>query len=108
MKKGDCGYMYCLYCEGGKKGDYFYKELSPSVRSLKSALPEANVSLYTNLRTDAELEECGFTTVIHDDNIDRRLIAKAHALLKSPYDKTIFLDTDTVIHRDIINDIFKC
>lgn len=100
------GYLYCLYCEKNQKNDYFYKELVPSVNSLKQVLPKANVALYTNLETDSELTDCGFVKIIHDSNMDKRLIAKAHGLYKSPFDKTIFLDTDTIIHREEIDQIF--
>jgi len=98
------GYLYCLYSEDGQKNDYFDKELIPSFSSLKLTVPTASVSLYTNIKFD---NDEGFDHVIYDEHIDKRHIAKAHALLKSPYDRTIFLDTDTIIHRDIINDIFK-
>tara|TARA_R110000751_G_scaffold194707_3_gene300098 strand:- start:2704 stop:3405 length:702 start_codon:yes stop_codon:yes gene_type:complete len=98
------GYLYCLYSEDGQKNDYFHKELIPSFTSLKLAVPTASVSLYTNVKFNNDV---GFDHVIYDEDIDKRHIAKAHALLKSPYDRTIFLDTDTIIHRDIINDIFK-
>jgi hypothetical protein len=98
------GYLYCLYSADGQKTDYFDKELIPSFNSLKQVIPTASVSLYTNVKFD---NDAGFDHVIYDENIDKRHIAKAHALLKSPYDRTIFLDTDTIIHRDIINDIFK-
>jgi len=112
------GYLYCLYSEDGqqdwrvprnwKARDYFDKELIPSFNSLKLAVPAASVSLYTNVNFDNGAGFYpGFDHVIYDEDIDKRLIAKAHALLKSPYDKTIFLDTDTIIHRDIINDIFE-
>lgn len=102
------GYMYCLYSKDGQKNDYFHKELVPSVKSLRQVVPTANISLYTNISFDNDSGLCPrFDHVIYDENIDMRLIAKAHALLNSPYDKTIFLDTDTIIHRNIIHDIFK-
>ena len=97
------GYMYCLYSDDGRENDYFNKELVPSFKSLKRAVPAANVALYTNIK----FNNIGFDHVIYDENIDKRLISKAHALLKTPYDKTIFLDTDTIIHRDIIDNIFE-
>ena len=98
------GYLYCVYTEDGLKNDYFNKELIPSFNSLKKLLPDSSVALYTNVKFNND--EHGFDHVIYDEDIDKRLIAKAHGLLKSPYDRTIFLDTDMIIHRDIINDIF--
>jgi len=99
------GYLYCVYSYDGKKNEYFNEELIPSFKSLKKALPAANISLYTNIKFDNNKH--GFNHVIYDPDIDKRLIAKAHGLLKSPYDRTIFLDADTLIHKDKINDIFE-
>ena len=45
----------------------------------------------------------GIDQVIFDKEINKSHIAKAFALLNSPYEKTIFLDTDTFIHRKTIN-----
>jgi len=97
------GYLYCVYSKDGKINRYFNKFLV-SYHSLKKTLPDCNVTLYTNIKFN---NTYGINHIIYDKNIDERLICKAKGLLKTPYDKTIFLDVDIVIHRDIINDIFK-
>ena len=97
------GYLYCVYSEDGKKNKYFNNEFLVSYNSLKKCVPDCNVTLYTNIKFDNIYD----INVIYDENIDKRLICKAKGLLKSPYDKTILLDTDIVIHRKIINDIFS-
>jgi len=98
------GYIYCVYSEDGKVNDYFTKQFIVSLNSLRNILPNCKVSLYTNIKFN---NKYNINNVIYDNNIKKSHIAKAYALLKSPYNKTILLDTDTIIHRDKINDIFK-
>ena len=97
------GYLYCVYSGDGKRNRYFNNEFLVSYDSLKKSIPDCSVALYTNIKFD---NNYGINHIIYDENIDKRLICKAKGLLKTPYDKTIFLDTDTIIHRNIINDIF--
>jgi len=97
------GYLYCVFSKDGNKNKYFNNEFLVSYNSLKKYIPDANVCLYTNIKFD---NIYGINNIIYDENIDKRLICKANGLLKTPYIKTILLDTDTIIHRSIINDIF--
>ena len=98
------GYLYCVYSEDGKPNKFFTKEFLVSYKSLKEAIPNCNVTLYTNIGFD---NTYGIDNIICDENAPKSHIAKAEALLRSPYDKTIFLDTDIMIHRKIINGLFK-
>ena len=100
----NCGFMYCIYSDDGKVNNYFTDEFLKSLKSLKKISSKLPVSLYTNIIFE---NIYGIDNVIYDKDIDKRLICKAKALLKSPYEKTIFLDTDTLIYRRIILDIFK-
>lgn len=97
------GFIYSLYSMD-QKPNKFYDEFLVSYKSLKKVLPKSNVSLYTNIIFENNI---GIDQVIFDKEINKSHIAKAFALLNSPYEKTIFLDTDTFIHRKTINDIFK-
>ena len=98
------GYLYNLYTPDGQVDDFiFHKQFVTSYKSLKEHVPQANVTLHTNVTFD---NVYGIDNVIHDENIDKRLISKAHALLKSPYERTIFIDVDIFVHNDTINDIF--
>ena len=97
------GFLYCAYSQNGEPNDYFYDEFLVSYSSLKKVLPKSKVALYTNIKFNEDLD---IDYVLYDKNIDKRLICKAHGLLKSPIDKTIFLDTDTLIHRALINKAF--
>ena len=97
------GYLYCAYSQDGTPNEYFTEQFLVSYHSLKKAIPDSSVALYTNIRFQ---NTYGINHVIYDADIDRRHIAKAHGLLRTPYDKTIFLDTDTVIHRKCLVDVF--
>jgi len=98
------GYLYCVYSIDQQPNKFFTDEFLVSLQSLKKILPTCHVSLYTNIVFD---NIYGIDHVIYDSQIDKNHICKAVGLLKSPYQKTILLDTDTLIHRSIINDIFK-
>lgn len=97
------GYLYCVYSNDGKKNKFF-NEFLVSYKSLKRHVPNCNVSLYTNITFP---NIYGINHIIYDKDIDKSHIAKAVGLLKTRYDKTIFLDTDIIIHRPMINNIFK-
>ena len=98
------GYLYCVYSKDGEPNKFLTKEFLVSYNSLKKTVPNCNVTLHTNIKLD---NAYGIENIIYDEDITTSHIAKAESLLKSPYDKTILLDTDTIIHRPIINDIFK-
>jgi len=98
------GYLYVCYSEDGRKNRFFRNQFLVSYESLKRVVPNSNVTLYTNINFENDL---GINNVIYDKNIEKSHIAKAVGLLKSPYDKTIFLDTDTVVHRPVIDTIFE-
>lgn len=97
------GYLYCVYSDNGQPNKFFHDEFLVSFKSLKKVLPHCQVSLYTNIEFENTF---GIDNIIFDPDIDRNHICKATGLLKSPYQKTIVLDTDTVIHRDVIDSIF--
>jgi hypothetical protein len=96
------GYMYCVYSTDGKINDYFTKQFLISIKSLRKAIPQCKISVYTNIKFENKYN----ITVIYDKKIKQSHIAKAYALLHSKYDKTILLDTDTLIHKSKLNDIF--
>lgn len=103
-RKGTNGFLYCVYSEDGEPNRFFQEEFLQSYNSLKKVLPESRVALYTNINFTNNL---GIDYILYDKEIDKRLICKAHGLLRSPFERTIFIDTDTVIHRKIINDVFE-
>ena len=83
--------------------DYFKDEFLISYASLKKQIPDAKVALWTRI----EFENCyGIDHVIADKNIERRVISKAKALLLSPFENSIYLDTDTIIHKNLLSMTF--
>jgi len=96
------GYLFCLYSKNGEKNIYFDHFIN-CYNSLKKLVPDSKITLYTNVI----FKNIYDINIIFDKNIDQRLICKAKGLLLSPYKKTILLDIDIIIHRDIINDIFS-
>ena len=95
------GFMYCVYTETGEYNKYT-DECIKSIQSLKEQIPDASISVYTN----ASLDELHNVSVIYDANITHTHIAKAYALLDSPYDKTVFIDTDVLVNSANLNAIF--
>lgn len=105
MREKQNGFMYVLYSKNCKPNVHF-DEFLKSYRSLKKNLPNFCVSLYTNINpTLLEVDEK--LDVIYDENLPSTYIAKAFALLNTPYKKTIFLDTDIVLHCGNIKTIFE-
>lgn len=101
MKTKKNGFMYCVYTKDGEDNKYT-EECKKSIQSLKDCIPDASISVYTN----ASMTGLKNVNVIYDENIVQAHIAKAYALLKSPYDKTVFIDTDILVHSAGLNAIF--
>lgn len=97
------GFLYSIYSKDEKPNRFFEHQFLRSLESLKNILPDCSVTLYTNIKFDNKYK---IDNIIEDAEIPKKHIAKAYGLLKSPYKKTVFLDTDTIIHREVINDIF--
>lgn len=91
----ECGY---LYIAGGNP--QYVREAMISVKSLRAVDPEAHVTLIT----DREVERGLFDEIVHRPaDLTRRregLSYKArHVYDGSPYQKTIFVDTDTYFYE---------
>lgn len=97
------GYLYACWSNDGKINKHFTEKFLVSFKSLKKALPNAKVALYTNIEFENTFE---IDYIIHDSEIDKTFICKAAGLLKSPFNKTIYLDNDTLILNDNIDKIF--
>lgn len=75
-----------------------------SAHSLKANMPNVHVTLFTDQETDSPL----FDQVLpmeHDPQ--RGFKSKTRVMGMSPYDRTIFLDCDTVVLGDLA-DLFLC
>lgn len=99
MEKTDqpnnCGYLYVAF------GEKYLKELKTAVRSLKDHT-EFPVALITDDKSYQNHPD--FSVVIIHDPI-YSYGSKIYCLLKSPFEKTIFLDTDTFV-CDSLDGIF--
>jgi hypothetical protein len=76
-------------------GDNFIKEVLLSAESVKRHNPDLPITLYSDRKVESEY--------IDDNQIIevRHIRAKVDYVHTSPYDETIFLDTDTIIDADI-------
>ena len=92
----NCGYLYIAI------GEMFRYEAERSARSLKR-FTKHPVCLVTD---DAEFTSKEFDQVIRVENIGRSFEVKITGMQLSPFDKTVFLDTDTFICNPI-DDIFE-
>lgn len=100
------GFLYSVYSKNFKIHKYFKDEFLVSLSSLKSVLPDCSVTLYTNILSINPDRYRNIDHIIYDQKMPTKHIAKAYGLLRSPYKKTIFLDCDTVVHRNTLNDVF--
>lgn len=75
-----------------------------SVNSLKANMPTVNVTLFTDQEADDPLFD-QILPMEHDPQ--RRFKSKTSVMGMSPYDRTLFLDCDTVVLGDL-SDLFTC
>ena len=98
------GYIYVASnnVNGNKKVNYI-KEAIYSAKSVKKVDPEAKICLFTDKEIDNNLDKNIFNEI---KIVDMSLRCKQKYLKDSPYDRTIFLDSDTCVNHNL-NDIFK-
>jgi hypothetical protein len=78
------------------KGSDFIADAHQSAQRIRSVMPDTPISIFTNEEIDAPY----FDNIIIDDS-EFTLCDKPIALEQSPYDKTIYIDTDTYLKEDI-------
>lgn len=83
-------------------GEPYVKEALKSARSLKAHHPDAPITLFTDVADAADTFPGEVEIVARDGH---PLKTKVACLWSSPYDETLFLDTDTVIQNPMM-DIF--
>lgn len=92
-----CGYVYIASNNVGGCHDYI-REAVYSALSLRKVDASANIVLFTDKPVQ--------TTAFNDVHVvDMALRCKQRLLLDSPFDKTVYIDTDTYINHDI-SDMF--
>lgn len=96
----DCGFIYIASNDvGGVDSIDYIKEAIFSAQSLKKQIPNANITLFTDKKINCK----DFNNIIL---CKMGLRCKQKYFLQSPYEKTIYIDTDTYINYDI-SDMFK-
>tara|TARA_Y100000816_G_C26103078_1_gene585170 strand:- start:1821 stop:2543 length:723 start_codon:yes stop_codon:yes gene_type:complete len=80
---------------GGIKGTDYVKEAVFSATSLKKIHPKANITLFTN-KQYPNLDIFNKIEIV-----DIKLRSKQDILHMTPYDKTIYIDTDTYINDNV-------
>jgi len=104
--------MFAVYSEDGQPNTIFSDTLLMAFNSLRVAVPGCQTCLYTNIEVDNThwiYDQYGFNHVIYNPDSVKYHIIKAHALKESPFEKTIYLDTDMIFHSErnsTLNDIF--
>lgn len=95
-------------------GFTYYEQALYSVKSLRRHMPDINVTLacdYDYASNDPRSIVNGrpcFDQFIHiDHDSERPYRSKSRIMSRSPYEKTIYLDCDTVV-LDNFSEIFKC
>ncbi len=89
-----------LYIATGEK---YIKEAEQSARSLLKINPDVNISLITDLDyTSTVFKQVIVNSIPHQDkNWKNGLLYKIDGFAKSPYNNTIFIDSDTYFCEDI-------
>ncbi|WP_339136386.1 MAG: hypothetical protein WGN25_00665 [Candidatus Electrothrix sp. GW3-4] len=86
-------------------GEKFVTEALISVRSVKRQMPELPVTLFTDLQELVASPPEGVDVVFHLTQVTNSCLDKMYPLAESPYERTLFLDTDTYL-CDRIDELF--
>ncbi len=87
-------------------GRTFIDEALISLKSVKKQMPDVPVSLFSDVEELVSSPPAGVDSVILLENVTRSCRDKIRPLAISPYDRTIFLDTDTFLCRPVY-DLFE-
>jgi hypothetical protein len=88
------GILYIAY------GENFIKEALLSAQSVKQAMPDIDITMFADRDVESpHIDNLKIITVSH-------LRSKIDYMDESPYDYTVFLDTDTIVDHDI-SDMFE-
>ena len=76
-------------------GDAFKQEAIVSCRSLKQHMPDAHVTIFTHSKEGLVTDLFDDVQLINEPKYS--FFDKIHAFLNSPYERTVFIDTDTFV-----------
>lgn len=92
-KISEKGYLYIAY------GEAFTKEALMSIQSLRR-FTDLPIAIYTDHRSIAEEKQEDLKITLIGEIVAHHLRAKVDYMDQSPFTKTVFLDSDTVIVRN--------
>ena len=82
-------------------GEKFVAEALISVRSVKKQMPEIPITLFTDLQGLVGNPPEGVDSVCYLTQVTNSCRDKIYPLTDSPYEKTLFLDTDTYVCKPV-------
>ena len=94
------GVIYVVYDATGT--NKFYNECLYSIKTLKTHNPNLPITVFSDI--DIKNENIDNLVLIPRNKVSLR--CKTNYMYKSPYDKTLFLDTDTYINHNL-DDMFE-
>jgi len=95
----DKGFVYIA------TGVKYINEAIQSAKSLRRCMPEAKIALFTKEAEKNNVLSGPFTELLELENVHYSCLDKLYPLVDTPYEKTIFLDTDTYV-CDGIGELF--
>lgn len=78
-------------------GDKYVKEAENAARSVKKNMPDIPITLFSNTNS----EEAAFDEVVSLKNPSFNFEDKIQGIRRSPYEKSLFLDTDTYVISEL-------
>lgn len=78
-------------------GECYLNEAERSAASLRDVMPDVNITIYSDIRPEIEI----FDQFIEIEPGEYPWLDRITYLKNTPYDKTLFLDTDTYVREDI-------
>lgn len=88
MNVNNCGVLYVA------TGDEYVTAATNSARSFKNSMPEIPVAIATDASSNLNI----FDQIIHLENPEYDYVDKINGMLKSPFERTVFLDADTHVN----------
>jgi hypothetical protein len=93
------GYVYVA-----SLSDAYYKAAIRSAVSLKDHYPDANITLFTHEKFLKDSDRKFFDKVVTNIPVHKR--AKMWGMYQTPYDKTLYIDSDTEVRSERISEVF--
>ncbi|MFC1830915.1 hypothetical protein ACFL0S_02710, partial [Thermodesulfobacteriota bacterium] len=87
-------------------GEKFVEEALISAQSVRKCMPEMAIVLFTDLAELVDNPPEPVNSVVLLSDVRKSCLDKMYPLLDTPFDRTLFLDTDTYV-CDRIDELFE-